>query len=358
MIDYTNKPILLKSDNFTPLVRTPWAGSEIGKLYKKDYEGKAIGESWEFSCDPAFPSGLQGGGTLQEFVEAHPEKSLSKPLMERLKYPTCEILIKLLNAASPLSLQVHPDDDDQGLGPDECGKPESWLVLHAEKGAGIYLGFSRVITVSELERKLTSGDNIEELLQFVPVKAGDYFDIAPGVPHAIGPGVVLLEPQRIRYGNSGKTYRLWDWGRKYNDRGEIDLENGRSRDLHLSAGLKLLDLETQVGPGFVDSTRRSPVTKNLGSCQWSAFPANSYYQVHLLDVVRERISFDYKKGYLALVVLGGEVRLEYEGGVTILSLGSSAFLPAALSKLEMSSVTGAKLTLVHPAGTNLKVVMS
>ena len=47
------------------------------------------------------------------------------------------------------------------------------------------------------------------------VKPGDYFEIEPGVTHAIGPGVTLLEPQRIIKGQSGKTYRLWDWGRKY-----------------------------------------------------------------------------------------------------------------------------------------------
>src|SRR6478735_3866269 len=137
----------LSPDLFTPLTRTPWAGRRIAELYKKDILPAAvqepIGEAWEVSCDPDFPSQILGYDvSLLELINQKPEAMLS-PEYVRENGPSCEILIKLLNADDPLSVQVHPEDGDRSLKPEECGKPESWLVLDAAPGAGLYLGFSR-----------------------------------------------------------------------------------------------------------------------------------------------------------------------------------------------------------------------
>ena len=86
------------------------------------------------------------------------------------------------------------------------------------RSCGLYIGFDNAISKEKLESLLRDGDKAKATLKFVEVKAGDYFEIEPGVTHAIGPGVTLLEPQRIIKGQSGKTYRLWDWGRKYDER--------------------------------------------------------------------------------------------------------------------------------------------
>ena len=142
---FLSRPILLAADNFTPLERTPWAGDKIGKNFKSNLvsgaSGKLIGESWEFSCDPAFPSRLADSDVyLGDLVKQYPVECLGARSQGEAGF--CEVLVKLLNANKPLSLQVHPDDDDPVLKDHECGKPESWLVLDAEPGAGIYLGFS------------------------------------------------------------------------------------------------------------------------------------------------------------------------------------------------------------------------
>src|SRR5437588_36186 len=109
-----DSPVLLSADRFTSLAKTPWAGLTIGNKFKElcvpKYKGQKIGESWEFSCDPSFPSLLPDGKTsLIDFVAAHPEKVLSPGLARRQTEPSCEILVKFLNAAEPLSLQVHPE---------------------------------------------------------------------------------------------------------------------------------------------------------------------------------------------------------------------------------------------------------
>ena len=67
------------------------------------------------------------------------------------------------------------------------------------------MGFNQKVNSKDLESTLNDGDRAKELLNFVEVKENDYFEIAPGVVHAIGPGVTLLEPQRILKGKSGKT---------------------------------------------------------------------------------------------------------------------------------------------------------
>ena len=138
---------LLNHDNYTPITRTPWAGDYINKRIKDvldpDLEYN-IGESWELSCDPNFPSQVVGYNfNLQELVEKFPEQILSKSLFEKNGQASVDILVKLLYTDQSLSLQVHPDDNSSLLNNDECGKPESWLVLDHLPGAGVYLGLKK-----------------------------------------------------------------------------------------------------------------------------------------------------------------------------------------------------------------------
>ena len=61
------------------------------------------------------------------------------------------------------------------------------------------------------------------MLDWKPVKAGDFFYSASGTVHAIGAGITLIEVQQ----NSETTYRLYDYG--------------RPRELHLDAGIAVAD---------------------------------------------------------------------------------------------------------------------
>ncbi len=358
LILITRSLVLLAPDNFTPLSRTPWAGKEIGARYKDligpGYKGASIGESWECSTDPEFPSRIDSGAaptTLQALIDSDPEGMLSSRLA-KLGDPTCEILVKLLNASIPLSLQVHPADDDAELAPHECGKPESWLVLHADAGAGIYLGFNTSISVEELEQRLIHGIRCRDLLQFVPVKPGDYFEIAPGVPHAIGDGVTLLEPQRIVKGKSGKTYRLWDWNRKYDSDGNIDQANGMPRPLHLKAGLKLIDPLNQVGTAFVESLRRRPRKFDTGKGTIFAFPENAFYSVLWLTARESgQWTVQSQDGFGIGIPLQGALRNLQR----TIAKGQPFFIPAAMGELTFFAEAGMELALLYPSGTRVQV---
>lgn len=352
----------LQPDNFTPLTRTPWAGHHITKAYKQKVlsqkVGEAVGESWEFSCDPDFPSRFKNtSSTLADLVAQEPEAVLS-PTLAKKGHTTCEILVKLLNATQPLSLQIHPEDNDPYLKPKECGKPESWLILNAEPGCGLYLGFSRSVPMKELRAALMSGEDCRELLQFVPVVPGDYFEIDPGVPHAIGPGVTLLEPQRIKFGMSGKTYRMWDWGRKYNARGEEDLVNGKGRELHIEEALRLTDPMQQIGDDFVNRTRRKALKKDVKTgVQWQSFPANAYYQVHrLVLAAQSTIELTLKDGYAAWVTLGGALTTVGQNRVPVTMMqGEPALLPHAALPVKITAQEASDIALIIPTTAELEI---
>ena len=346
-------PIPLLPNNFTPLTRTPWGGTVIASHYKRAYAlpGTVIGEAWEFSCDPAFPSRLQRENlSLLEVVEKWPEAILSPSLAK--SGASCEILVKLLDAADPLSLQVHPRDGDQHLRAGECGKPESWLVLKAAPGAGIYLGFSRPVSRSMLREALLRGDAAKDLLHFVSVKPGDYFEIQPGVPHAIGGGVTLLEPQRILTGQAGKTYRMWDWGRRYDKDGRLDMQSGDARPLHVDESLPLVDPEHQVGEAFVATLRREPRVINLaGGISVREFPANPYYKTALAIVpAGAELNLRIEDGYSAMLMLEGQL----DANDVKLAQGQTALVPFAAAPLSMVASERSEIAFVAPAGASLQ----
>lgn len=352
-------PIALDPRNFTSLKRTPWAGSELAagiKSRQADFPSQRIGESWEMSCDPEAPSRLKAQPhiTLAELIEQFPEECLSRELIA-VGRKTCDVLVKLLNADSPLSLQIHPSDNHPALKPNECGKPESWLVLSAKPGCGFYLGFSQALSVTEISAKLQSGQFNADLLQFVPVKPGDYFEIEPHVPHAIGPGVVLLEPQRIIAGKSGKTWRMWDWNRRYGQDGDLDPANGKARELHISESMTLLNPTVQCGMEYAEKLRRTPqqytpakgVTVDL-------YPANPWYQTLSIAIApHARMKLAAAIRYGCLTVISGALNSGSESNTPIQMLtGETFFLPNSCLPRDIStSDSPAHVTLVIPAGS-------
>lgn len=346
-----SQPLALTAQNFTPLARTPWAGQDIALRYKFSQvpQSEMIGESWEVSCEPDFPSRiLNSGDLLSDVIARSPQEMLSSRLATR----GCDVLVKLLSATLPLSLQVHPSDLDEHLAADECGKPESWLILNCQPGSGIYLGFQDAISPAKLRDLLASGQDCRSLLSFVPVEPGDYFDIEPGVPHAVGAGITLLEPQRVIPNKKGKTYRMWDWGRRYGIDGTIDQINGSPRELHLDEALAIVNPQTQIGREFVQSLRRYPRMQRWptgGSC--AHYPDNDYFGVIMVrTVANESLSIRFQDGYLMVIPL--------EGGFTsnsraVFEVGQPYFVPAALREWHGTASQDSLFAIVYPSGTKI-----
>ncbi len=128
------------------------------------------------------------------------------------------LLVKYIFTSEALSVQVHPADAQAPDG--HRGKEECWLILAAEPGARLGIGFRQELSPEEMRAAALDG-SIEQLLAWHPAQAGDFFYIPAGAVHAIGPGLSLIEVQQ----NSDITYRLYDYG--------------RPRELHLDAGIKV-----------------------------------------------------------------------------------------------------------------------
>jgi mannose-6-phosphate isomerase len=149
-----------------------------------------------------------------------------KPVGEAWYEAPCDqpLLVKLIFTSERLSIQVHPDDGDDG----PRGKTEMWHILEAAPGAEIALGFREPITRERLVQSARTGE-IERLVRWLPVKAGETYLAPAHTVHAIGGGIVLLEIQQ----NSDVTYRLYDYG--------------RGRELHLAQAAAVADLGVHPG---------------------------------------------------------------------------------------------------------------
>ncbi|MEI9928374.1 MAG: class I mannose-6-phosphate isomerase [Sphingomonas sp.] len=133
-----------------------------------------------------------------------------------------DLLIKYLFTSEKLSVQVHPNDEQAHAAGLPRGKDECWVILAAEPDSTIALGTKAPVDRETLRAAALDG-SIEGLLDWKPVKAGDFFYSGSGTIHAIGAGITLVEVQQ----NSETTYRLYDYG--------------RPRELHLDAGIAVAD---------------------------------------------------------------------------------------------------------------------
>ena len=248
------RPVLLSGDVYTSAARTPWGGTRLVKHFAKrttDATSPRIGESWELSLGPELPSLTSTGEPLAMLIARDREEWLGAS-GDR----AAGLLVKLLDTDEPLSLQIHPRDEDEHLAPDESGKPEAWYVVRAEADAWIAFGWRDGVGREDVLGALSRGDgSLAQMLQRVLVQAGDAFVVDAGTPHAIGPGVTLVEPQYVARGKRGVTYRYWDWERRYDAKGALD-RAGVPRALHVEEALRVTDWDAKGAELLERSFRR------------------------------------------------------------------------------------------------------
>lgn len=226
-----------------------WGGMKLGPLFGRDNGGKKMSESWEVSVHPDGES-LCEGGTFADYLRAHPT-AVDK---EGSDFP---VLIKYIDAAQNLSVQVHPDDAFARREENDNGKTEMWYIVQADAGAGIYCGFRRDTGREEFLRRVADG-TVEELLNFIPVKAGDCYLIKAGTVHAIGAGCVICEVQQ----SSNVTYRVYDYNRLGAD--------GKPRQLHVEKAVRVINFakfKDETGSGAPEQVAGGTL-RRLTACSY------------------------------------------------------------------------------------------
>jgi mannose-6-phosphate isomerase class I len=208
----------------TPLlIEKPWGSLKLGQKFLQKPSSKKIGEAW--LCSDLPTQGTEQGSTLAEGKTL--EARISAGEISDWKEKGCPFVVKLIETTDHLSIQVHPTADYARSNHKVAPKDECWFILESEKEAGIYLGLKPSVTREEF----LNGSDVSHLMNFYPVKRGDFFSVPAGAVHAIGKGITLLEVQQ----RSGTTFRVWDWNR-------VD-ENGKGRTLHIQEALEVINFE-------------------------------------------------------------------------------------------------------------------
>ncbi len=262
-----------------------WGGRYLNDLYLQ-FDQENIGEAWVLSVLNEDNSPIENSSlTLKDYFLQDPTI-----IADRFndKFP---ILVKIINADEPLSIQNHPS-----------GKTEFWHILNAKKGSYIYLGLKETLSKEELEKYLNDGSILEHLNK-VRVSPGDCYFIKPGTIHAIGEGITLVEIQQ----NMNVTYRLYDYNRLDSD--------GHKRELHIKEAVECARLEQYN----INKMYRN-IEGELIRCRFFDVKRHRLYGKEL-KVVDEK-SFHY------LLILDGEGSLISGKDRFTLKEGDSIFLTA------------------------------
>ena len=219
---------------FEPIpVERVWGGRRAESLPgKKLPHAKPIGELWEIVDRPEAQS-IAAGGPL-DGLSLHDLWTTRRAAIFGIEYlphpsPRFPLLIKILDAAEKLSVQVHPP---QHRAAELGGEPktEVWYFLESDANASIYAGLKNSTTRAHFEQLLATG-GVESVLHEIPVRSGESIFIPSGRLHAIGGGNLIIEIQQ----NSDTTYRVFDWNRCGLD--------GKPRELHIPQSLASIDFE-------------------------------------------------------------------------------------------------------------------
>lgn len=304
---------------FDPVFKDyPWGGRNLARFGRRLPEG-IVAEAWDIAAHPNGSSpirdGALAGKTLNDALTVWGETLLGahgEDALERGRFP---LLIKLLDANTFLSVQVHPDDAYALEHEGDLGKTEMWIVLAAEPGAHILFGWNEPMTREHYAAAIAEGRSVD-VIQRLPVKVGDTILVAPGTVHALGEGVVVAEIQQ----NSDTTYRVYDWG--------------RPRPLHIDKALDVFDYSA-VMPG----ASKPVVLLDDAGMKVEILASCTYFQTERVTMPEGGAFFGDADGdsFEIFGVLEGSARLEWEGAPVAISAVDWVLVPADLGEFQVVS---------------------
>lgn len=289
-----------------------WGGNRLQTDFKFDLPSDQIGEAWVIS-------GHQNGQSIVTYPEqfkGQPFKDLfeNNPelfgLEQSSEFP---LLVKILDAQSDLSVQVHPDDRYAKEHENDLGKTECWYILSAEPESTIVYGHH---AKSEEEfQELIEQNRWDNLLRKLPVKAGEFYYVPHGTIHAIGGGITILETQQ----SSDTTYRVYDYNRKD--------EHGNERELHLKDSVAVSKIPHQDPESMIKQEK-------FGESTVTHFLTNQFFSVYKWDV-EDELTMDTSSDYTLGTVIDGSGQLIIEDKSYNLKKGSAFVLPKAIDQVTL-----------------------
>ena len=306
---------------FTPISKYKiWGGNKLNTELDKGFEIENCGESWEISDvkgdETLVAEGDLKGYNLRQLIEKYKGDFLGKLVYEKFgtDFP---LLIKFIDAKTPLSIQVHPSDEMAKKRHQSFGKNEMWYVMQADESAELIIGFDEKLDENTYNNHLKA-NTILDVMHHETVKKGDTFYIPTGRVHAIGAGVLLAEIQQT----SDVTYRIYDYDR-------VDQKTGEKRELHNDLAIDAIDFE--VHSNYKTDYKQAVNTSNK-------LVHSPYFKTNYLNI-KGSLSKDYTNldSFVIYMCVSGSLALKTNNEHYTLQKGETILLPASISKVSLDT---------------------
>ncbi|MEO5887236.1 MAG: type I phosphomannose isomerase catalytic subunit, partial [Anaerolineales bacterium] len=310
--------ITMKLDPFLKLVPSyrdyVWGGDRLRPGYSPTAEAWVV---WE---EDVIESGSLAGKTLGEAAMQFGETLLGAKAMTRTgtRFP---LLIKLLDCAQWLSLQVHPNDQQavalEGSG--QFGKTEAWHILDSQPDSTLIAGLKPNTSSETLAESIRNGTVIEHA-NYVTVSAGDTIFMPAGTLHALGPGLLIYEVQQT----SDWTYRVYDWGRPHTEK----------RPLHIEKSIHVTRPDSRA-PIIPIPECRDGTQQTLVECE--------YFTLAILCASTQSIALDTKQeSFHAITLIEGKAVLRAGDESLELHKFQTAVIPARTGNYQFQPLTNCR----------------
>jgi len=276
---------------------------------------------------------------LSDLITGAPEAMLGR---EHVKNYGCDlgILVKLIDSAERLTIQVHPDvKTAKQLFHSRFGKTEAWYILGGrkigEEPPYIMLGFKPGIYRKKWEQIFNEQDinsMLDSLHKFY-IQPGQVFLLEGGIPHAIGPGCFLVEIQEP----TDFTIRV---------------------ERTTPSGKKIPDLLCHQGIGFehmFDCFKYQGYTKQETIKRWLLEPIVNYqsdlfYEEILIDnnrvpyfsmnslLIYDSFSIRTENIFSILIVISGSGKVVWDNKSMPIGIGDEIFLPAGVKEVQFTDI--------------------
>jgi mannose-6-phosphate isomerase len=274
---------------------------------------ETTGECWGISAHPNGPNevlnGPLKGNTLNDVWDKHRE------LFGNQKGDNFPLLVKILDAKTDLSVQVHPNDTyAREVEGDAFGKTECWYVIDCEPGAELVYGHH---ANSKHEfKELVEHSSWSELLRKITIKPGDFVYVPNGTIHAIGSGTMILETQQ----SSDITYRLYDYDR-------LD-DAGNKRELHIEKSVEVAKIPHE-------DVKFEQVETTVDDLKIKKLIQEKYFTVYHW-MLRGYANLIQENSFLQVSVIKGNCTLTSEGNDYFINKGDHFIIPSTIKKYIIS----------------------
>lgn len=306
---------------FIPILKERiWGGEKLITTFKKESDKTNIGESWEISNVEGDVSIISNGAyknkSLKDLLEIYKSDLVGHKIYDQYGYEF-PLLIKFIDAKTPLSIQVHPNNQLAKERHKSLGKNEMWYVMDVDDNSELIVGFNKKVNQSEYVKALEDG-KILDILNVENVNSGDVFHITEGRVHAIGAGSVIAEIQQT----SDITYRIYDYER-------IDTKTGKQRELHTDLALDAIDFEV---------VENYKTNYNLVENKSSKLIHSLYFKTDIIKLTSSIVkNYSNLDSFVIYMCVEGSFSIDCNNTLTEVNIGETILLPAVTKAIVLKA---------------------